>query len=392
MAYLPGKRSYVLPVRLGMVGGGNDAFIGEIHRIASRVDDRYRLLAGALSSTPERSRLSGERLGLDPGRSYSDFTEMARKEAARPDGIEAVSIVTPNHLHAAAAIPFLRRGIHVICDKPLTATLEQAQELAAEVRRGAALFVLTHNYTGYPMVRQARDIVHSGDLGPIRFVAVEYSTDWLATAKETEGLKQAEWRTDPRRAGVGGCVADIGTHAFHLLRFITGMTVNELSGELVTFIPGRPVDDHVQVQLRFAEGGRGTLWASQVTVGDENGLRIRVYGQRGSLDWHQEEPNRLWYTRADGTRQLVTRMGRGASASAAAVSRTPAGLPEGYLEGFANLYTEAADAIVAARDGGAPVHPDTLPGLEDGLVGMAFIDAVIRSSVDNGAWIMPVTL
>ena len=389
MTYLPEESDRAAPIRLGMVGGGNGAFIGEVHRIAARLDDRYRLVAGALSSTPERSRASGARLGLDPERSYVDFEEMAEKEQERTDGVEAVTIVTPNHLHAAATIPFLRRGIHVICDKPLTATLEQAAELAEVARASDALFILTHNYTGYPMVRQAREMVRSGELGTLRVVQVEYTTDWLATAKETTGLKQAEWRTDPARAGAGGCVGDIGTHAFHLMQFVTGLHLQELSGEIHTFVPGRRVDDHVQAQLRFREGARGVLWASQVTIGEENGLRLRVYGDRGSLSWHQEEPNKLWYARLDGPKQLVTRMGTGAREPAIAVSRTPAGLPEGYLEGFANLYSEAADAITAGRKGAGVRRPDTLPGLEDGLMGMAFIDAVLRSAGENGSWVAP---
>lgn len=316
---------------------------------------------------------------------------MARREAERDDGIEAVSIVTPNHLHAAATIPFLERGIHVICDKPLTATLDQARELAAAARRSDAFFVLTHNYSGYPMIRQAREIARSGELGTIRIVHVEYISDWLATALEQSGMKQAVWRTDPARAGVG-CVGDIGTHAFHLAQFVTGLTLDELSAELHTFVPGRRVDDHVQAQLRYADGARGMLWASQVALGDENGLRLRVYGDRGALSWHQEEPNKLWHALPDGPTQLVTRMGKGAAESANAASRVPAGLPEGYLEGFANLYAEAADAIVAARSDKGVGLPDTLPGLEDGLAGMSFIDAVLRSSEQNGAWVKPAAL
>jgi len=390
MPYLPDNREYVEPVRLGMVGGGNEAFIGAVHRIAARLDDRYRFVAGALSSTTERSHASAKALGLDRDRTYDNYLEMAAREAERPDGIEAVSIVTPNHLHAAASIPFLERGIHVICDKPLTATLEQARKLATAARRSKALFVLTHNYSGYPLVRQARKMVRSGQLGRIRVVQVEYISDWLATDLESTGMKQAEWRTDPARAGAGGCVGDIGTHAFHLAQFVTGLTLDELSAERTTFIPGRRVDDHVQAQLRFAEGARGMLWASQVTVGEENGLRLRVFGENGSLDWHQEEPNTLRYTEMNGTKQLITRMGNGATAPGITASRTPAGLPEGYLEGFANLYTEAADAIVAARDGSDPILPETLPGLEDGLAGMSFIDAVLRSDEENGSWVRPI--
>lgn len=392
MTYLPGTTAAGARIRLGMVGGGDGAFIGAVHRIAARLDDRFELVAGALSSSPERARRSAEGLGIDPARAYGDFRLMAEREAARDDGVEAVAIVTPNHLHAEAAIPFVERGIHVICDKPLTATLDEARRLAAAVRGSRALFVLTHNYSGYPMVRQAREIARSGDLGDIRVVQAEYTTDWLSHPAESEGLKQAQWRTDPARAGAGGCVGDIGTHAFHLARFVTGLEVSTLSADLATFVPGRRVDDHVQVQLRFAGGARGMLWASQVTLGDENGLRLRVYGTEGALDWHQEEPNRLWHARRGEAKRLITRMGGGASDAATRVSRVPAGLPEGYLEGFANLYTEAADAIRAARDGRAAVAATTLPGLADGLDGMAFVDACLRSAGDDGAWTKPVSL
>ncbi len=393
MPYLPDQYESVQPIRLGMVGGGIDAFIGEVHRIAARIDNRYRLVAGALSSTADRSRRSGDLLGLDPERTYNDYLQMADGEAARDDGVEAVAIVTPNHLHANNAIPFLERGIHVICDKPLTATLEQARGLAEVARRSKALFVLTHNYSGYPLVRQAREMVRSGELGTLRFVEAEYSTDWLATPLEESGMKQAEWRTDPARSGAAGCLGDIGTHAFHLAQFVTGLSVKEVSGELMTFVPGRRVDDHAQVQLRFVGGARGILWASQVAIGDENGLRLRVYGDKGAIDWHQEEPNKLWFARLDAPKQLITRMGRGATEPAIAVSRVPAGLPEGYLEGFANLYTEAADAIEAARGGSGPAsRPDTLPGLEEGLAGMAFVDAVLRSHERGGAWTEPAEL
>lgn len=392
MSYLPQRSQRCEPIRLGMVGGGNDAFIGEIQRIAARLEDRYRLVAGALSSTPERSRASGACLGLDPERTYENFAEMDRAESAREDGVEAVTVVTPNHLHAPASIAFLDHGIHVICDKPLTASLEQAEELAEVARSSQALFVLTHNYTGYPMIRQALEMVRSGELGTVRVVQVEYTTDWLATAKEESGLKQAVWRTDPTRAGAGGCVGDIGTHAFHLMRFVTGLSLRELSAEIHTFVPGRRVDDHVQAQLRFAYGAKGLLWASQVTVGEENGLRLRVYGDRGSLSWDQEEPNKLWHATLVQPKQLVTRMGPGARPVAIALSRTPKGLPEGYLEGFANLYSDAADMICASRDRVIEDLPPTLPGLEDGLEGMAFIDAVLRSSDQNGAWVSPLPL
>ena len=273
-------------IRLGMVGGGNDAFIGGVHRIASRIDDRYQLVAGALSSTPEKSRASGEALGLE--RIYGDFQEMAEAEAGRDDGIEAVSIVTPNHVHCAAAVAFLERGIHVICDKPLTSTLEDAHTLVAAAEKSDALFILTHNYTGYPMVRQARDMVAAGDIGRVRVVQVEYPQDWLTVEQD---FKQALWRTDPNQSGAGGSTGDIGTHAFNLAHFITGLEVESLAADIQAFVPGRQVDDNAHVLLRYAGGARGMLWSSQVAPGNENALRIRVYGEKGGLEWAQEDPN-----------------------------------------------------------------------------------------------------
>ncbi len=375
-------------IRLGMVGGGKDAFIGAVHRIAARIDGEFDLVAGALSSTPERARESGEALGLDPARSYDSFEAMAEAEATRPDGIEAVSIVTPNHVHGAAAAAFLKRGIHVICDKPLTATMAQAAELEAAVRASKALFILTHNYTGYPMIRQAREMVAAGDLGTIRVVQVEYAQDWLTEASEQTGTnKQAEWRTDPERSGAGGSVGDIGTHAHNLACFVTGLTVEKLSADLQSFVPGRRVDDNAHVMLRFAGGARGMLWCSQVAPGCENGLRLRVFGEKGGLEWAQEDPNYLWFTPFGEPKRLLTRRGAGASEAANAVSRTPGGHPEGYLEGFANIYSGAAQAIRAAQTGGRDPVLDVLPGLEQGLAGMRFIDACVRSSGGDAAWV-----
>lgn len=375
-------------IRLGMVGGGKDAFIGAVHRIAARIDGDYDLVAGALSSTPEKARESGLALGLAPDRCYGSFDEMAEREAARPDGIQAVSIVTPNHMHAAPAIAFLKRGIHVICDKPLTATMAQADELAAAVRASQALFILTHNYTGYPMIRQARDMVAAGDLGRIRVVQVEYPQDWLTEASETTGSnKQAEWRTDPERSGAGGSIGDIGTHAHNLACFVTGLAVETLAADLHSFVPGRKVDDNAHILLRFQGGARGTLWCSQVAPGNENALRLRIYGEKGGLDWAQEDPNYLWYTPFGQPKRLLTRGGAGASAAAGAVTRTPGGHPEGYLEGFANIYAEAAQAIRAAATGERAAVLDVLPGLDAGLAGMRFIAAAVRSSQADAAWV-----
>jgi predicted dehydrogenase len=373
-------------IRLGMVGGGRDAFIGAVHRIASRLDDRFELVAGCFASTAEKSRASGADLGLPDGRVYGDFTEMAQREARLKSGIEAVAIVTPNHVHYPAAREFLKRGIHVICDKPLTSTLADARKLVAAAGRSNAVFVLTHNYTGYPMIRQARAMVGDGALGKLRVVQVEYPQDWLTSALEETGQKQAGWRTDPARSGAGGSTGDIGTHAFNLVRFVTGLELESLAADLQSFVPGRRVDDNAHVLLRFKEGARGMLWSSQVAPGNENGLRLRVYGETGGLDWAQEEPNKLWFTPFGEATRLLTRAGPGAHAAAAAVSRIPAGHPEGYLEAFATLYGEAADQIHALRSGTIP-EASALPSVRDGLEGVAFVDACVRSSKRNGAWV-----
>jgi len=375
------------PIRLGMVGGGKDAFIGGVHRIASRIDGQFTLVAGALSSTPERSRESGAALGLDPDRCYGSYEEMAQAESARPDGIQAVSVVTPNHMHAGPAMAFLKRGIHVICDKPLTATMEQADELAAAIRDAQALFILTHNYTGYPMVRQAREMVAAGELGALRVVQVEYPQDWLTEAAEQTGEnKQAEWRTDPARSGAGGCIGDIGSHAHNLACFVSGLRVQSLAADLQSFVPGRPVDDNAHILLRFDGGARGMLWSSQVAPGNENALKLRVYGEKGGLEWAQEDPNYLWFTPFGQPKRLLTRAGSGAGAAANAVSRIPGGHPEGYLEGFANIYTGAAAAIRATEAGQTP-DLSLLPGVQAGLDGMRFIAAAIRSSQNDAAWV-----
>tara|TARA_R110000737_G_scaffold175098_2_gene200354 strand:- start:1030 stop:2142 length:1113 start_codon:yes stop_codon:yes gene_type:complete len=368
-----------------MIGGGNDAFIGRVHRIASRIDGRFQLVAGALSSTAEKSKASGAALGLAEDRCYGDFTEMAKREARLKDGVEAVAIVTPNHVHYPAAREFLKRGIHVICDKPLTSTLADAKKLVAAAEKSDALFVLTHNYTGYPMVRQAREMVRQGDLGTLRVVQVEYPQDWLTDPVEADGSKQAEWRTDPERSGAGGCVGDIGTHAYNLARFVTGLQLESLAADLSTFVEGRRLDDNVHVMLRFDGGARGMLWSSQVAPGNENGLRLRVYGDKGGLEWAQEDPNYLWFTPFGAPKRLLTRNGAGATAGNQSASRIPPGHPEGYLEGFANIYNEAADLIVAARDGKMPDH--LLPTVQDGLEGVAFIDACVRSSKRDAAWV-----
>ncbi len=370
------------PIRLGMVGGGKDAFIGAVHRIAARIDGAYDLVAGALSSTPEKALESGRALGLKEDRIYGSFEEMAKREARLKDGIEAVAIVTPNHMHYPAAKEFLKRGIHVICDKPLTSTLADAKKFVKAAESSDALFFLTHNYTGYPMVRQAREMVASGDLGTIRVVQVEYPQDWLTVEQHN---KQADWRTDPARTGLGGSTGDIGTHAYNLACFITGQSAESLAADLQSFVPGRQVDDNGHVMLRYASGARGMLWCSQVAPGNENNLKIRIYGDKAGLEWHQEDPNYLHYTPFGKPKQLLTRGGAGMLDSIASATRVPPGHPEGYLEGFANLYKDAADAIRAHQSG--KNASSLVPGITDGLAGVRFVDACVRSSAKNAAWV-----
>ncbi len=374
-------------IRLGMVGGGEGAFIGAVHRMAARLDDHYTFVAGCLSSTPEKAQRSGEALGLDPARIYNDFAEMARREARRKDGIEAVSIVTPNHMHAPAAAAFLKAGIHVICDKPLTTTLKEALKLKALVQKSGLIFAVTHNYTGYPMVRHARAMVEAGELGDIRVVQVEYAQDWLTTRLEDSGQKQAGWRTDPKRAGAGGCIGDIGTHAYNLADYITGIPVSALCAELSAFVPGRALDDNAQIMLRFANGARGLLWASQVAPGNENALAIRIYGSKGGLSWRQEHPNQLLWSPLGEAPRVISRGTGAANAAAARVTRIPSGHPEGYLEGFATIYAEVARGIIAARSGAAPAPEVHFPTIDDGVKGVAFIEAAVRSSAAGARWV-----
>ena len=366
-------------LKLGMVGGGQGAFIGAVHRMAARLDGHWEVVAGALASTPERARASGEELGLAADRIYPDFATMAAAEAAREDGIDAVSIVTPNHVHFPAAKAFLEAGIPVICDKPLTSTGEDARALAALVEQTGTPFVLTHNYTGYPMIRQAREMIARGDLGALRLIHVEYIQDWLSEDLESEGVKQAEWRTDPSRSGAGGAIGDIGTHAFNLVSFTTQRAVTRLCAQLQSFVPGRRLDDNAHVLLDYEGGAKGVLLASQVAPGNENEIRLRISGTKGSLEWHQTSANQMTFSPLGEASQRLTRGGSVASETANAVSRIPAGHPEGYLEAFATLYTEAAGLIR-----GEPA-PD-LPTVKDGVDGLRFIEACVRSSARDGAW------
>ena len=374
-------------LRLGMVGGGEGAFIGGVHRIAARIDDRYELVAGALSSDVVRAHRSAAALHIAEERSYGDFRAMALAEAARPDGIDVVAIVTPNHMHAAAAIAFLDAGIHVICDKPLTHTLEDAQAVAAAVERSGRLFGLTHNYTGYPMIRQARAMVMAGELGAIRVVQAEYPQAWLATDLEASGQKQAAWRTDPARSGAAGAVGDIGTHAFNLAEFVTGLECRFVAAELSRFVPGRRLDDNAHMLLRFEQGARGMLWASQVAPGHDNALALRVYGETGSLSWRQEVPEELIYAPLGEAPRRLVRGGPGLGEAAGHASRLPGGHPEGYLEGFAQIYADMAEQISARLEGRAADGRALLvPGIAQGLRGMRFIAAAVASSAHDAAW------
>ena len=336
--------------------------------------------------TRKGARASAADLGLAPERGYADYRKMAKQESRREDGIEAVIIVTPNNVHAGPVKAFIDAGIHVICDKPLCTTVEEAEELRRLVLESGRVFVLTHTYTGYPMVRQARQMIADGDIGPLRLVVVEYPQGWLATKLEDTGEKKSSWRTDPVQSGPGGCVADIGTHAYHMARFVSQLKVEEISAQLTTFVPGRRVDDDVQANLRFEQGALGMLWASQVAVGIENGLRFRVYGEKGGLEWVQLDPDRLLFTTLDKPMQVLTRAGVGGTSASQRVSRVAAGHPEGSLDSFATIYSEAARAIRAWQDGKRPDPDVTYPDIYDGLEGMRFIQACFESSNNSRAW------
>lgn len=375
-------------IRIGLVGGGQGSFIAAAHRAAARLDDGYELVAGALSSDPQRALTSGLKLRLAPERCYATYADMARREAQRPDGIDAVVIVTPNHLHFPVAQAFLEQGIHVICDKPMTTRLDHADVLLALAERQGLLFMVTHTYSGYPLVRHARELVRNGALGDIRVVQVEYAQDWLSEPLELTGQKQAEWRADPQRAGPAGALGDIGTHAFHLAGFVSGLEVDQLAAELTTFVPGRVLDDHVQVMLRYQGGARGMLWASQVATGSANRLQLRVFGSRAAIHFDQESPDQLLFTGLGEATQIVRRGATPAGGDAALATRLPAGHPEGYFEAFAQLYRDFAlawQALAAGQPFDAAHHP--MPTVRDGRQGMAFIDAVLRSHQGGSSWV-----
>jgi predicted dehydrogenase len=376
-------------IRYGMIGGGRGAFIGGVHRIAAALDQQIELVCGAFSSDAERSRLSGADLRLPAGRCYGSYEEMILAEAALPadQRMDFVSIVTPNHMHFPPAKMALEHGFHVLSDKPATLNLAQAQELAALVTKTGLVYGLTHNYTGYPLVKQARAMVQAGKLGKIRKVVVEYPQGWLATRLEDSGQKQAAWRIDPAKSGAGGCVGDVGTHAENLAEYITGLRIQELAADATSFVEGRLLDDDINVLLRFEGGAKGVLHASQISVGEENNLNIRIYGECGGLEWHQKEPNSLFVKWLDQPMQ-VYRTGQGyLEPVAAAATRTPPAHPEGYLEAFANIYKNFAATLTARLEGRAATEQENdFPQILDGVRGMAFIEAVVASSQANAAW------
>ena len=371
-----------------MVGGGPGAFIGAVHHRAATLDGMATLVAGAFSSNAAKSREQGVAYGLAPERAYASFDEMAQREAALPENerIDFVSIVTPNHLHFPVAKAFIERGFHVVCDKPLTTTLEDAEELCRLVKAHDVVFALTHPYTAYPMVRQARALVQDGALGTVRKVIVEYSQGWLSTPLEQSGNKQADWRTDPARAGAGA-IGDIGTHAEHLARFITGLEMEQLLADVSSFVPGRRIDDDANMLVRYKGGAKGVLFCSQISVGEENRLAIRVYGTTASLEWHQEDPNFLTVRHPDGPTETYKPGHAFLSAAAQRGTRLPAGHPEGLHEAFANIYSNAMRVMHARQAGKTPDPLDLdFPTVRDGAAGVHFIQAALRSGRE-GAWV-----
>ena len=370
-----------------MVGGGQGAFIGAVHRIAAAIDQQIELVCGAFSSKPENSLATGKELFLPEDRSYTSFTEMMEKEAALPLGerMDFVVIVTPNHVHFPAAKAALEAGFHVLSDKPATLDHAEALELKKIVEKTGLIYGLTHTYTGYPMVKQAKHLVENGSLGKIRKIIVEYPQSYLATKLEDAGMKQAEWRTDPKRSGAAGCIGDIGTHCENLAEYITGLEISELAADLTSFVDGRRLDDDGNILLRFDNGAKGVLHASQISVGEENQLNIRVYGETGGLEWHQCEPNTLLVKHLEAPTQIY-RTGNGYICEAAAnATRTPAAHPEGYLEAFANIYVEFSTHVKDRLNREEKASYD-YASIDDGIRGMAFIEASVKSAQNNAAW------
>ena len=378
-------------IRYGMVGGGRGAFIGAVHRIAANIDGQIELVCGAFSSIPRKSKASGKDFFLPAKRCYGTFQEMIEKEKQLPEGerMDFVSIVTPNHMHFPPAKMALENGFHVLSDKPATFDLKEAKTLEKLVKQSKCLYGLTHNYTGYPLVKEARDMIAAGKLGKIRKVVVEYPQGWLATRLEASGQKQADWRTDPKRSGAAGCIGDIGTHAENLAEYITGLKIKELAADITTFVKGRKLDDDGNVLLRFTNGAKGVLHSSQISVGEENNLNIRVYGETGGIEWHQNEPNTMLVKWLDQPIQVFRTANGYLGANAAAATRTPASHPEGYLEAFANIYVNFANHIRAKQERRKLAKDDPAldyPKIQDGIRGMAFIEAVVKSSKNNARW------
>lgn len=372
-------------LRLGMIGGGQGAFIGAVHRLSARMDDKYEFVAGCLSSTPEKAELSAKELGLDLTRSYPDYKTMAEKESQRDDGIEVVSIVTPNHMHAGPAIEFLNKGIHVICDKPMTATMDDAHELMKAINASSAHFFLTHNYSGYPVIREMRSLVKNGELGNLRIVKGAYLQGWLGSKEEDTGSnKQAEWRTDPKRSGAAGAVGDIGSHTMHLLEFVTGLKCESVAADLTTFVEGRKLDDDASIMIRMSENVKGNLSISQIATGQENNFTISIYGEKGALHWSQENPNYARFSKVGQADRIITRGGAIQNENSYAPIRIPPGHPEGYLEGFAQIYSDAADIILNHQNKNQLL--ELLPSGESGLQIMRFINASVNSSNNNSIW------
>jgi predicted dehydrogenase len=382
------------PLRLGMVGGGQGAYIGNIHRLASRLDGQWRLVAGAFDVDPQRSREFAVHEGLDADRSYGAYQDLIAGESAREDRVDAVAVCTPNFTHYPIARALIEAGFEVICEKPLTATLEDAIALEALARESGRFVGVTYTYSGYPMVHEARVRIARGEIGAVRTVQAEYPLEWMATAIERQGNVQAAWRTDPKKNGRGGSIGDIGTHAYHLAGFVTGLKLETLTADLATFVDGRALDDNAHVMMRYNGGARGLLWSSQVALGNSNGVRLRVFGERGSLQWFQEQPNELILSPLDGRSQIIKRGADDLSDDAKARTRTPPGHPEGYLEAFANLYAGFAEAIRARKDQREP-YPigQHVPLAYDGLKGVAFVEAVVDSHESRDQpWVKPVAV
>jgi|TARA_B100000767_G_C19759395_1_gene534463 predicted dehydrogenase len=375
-------------IKLGMVGGGEGAFIGEVHRMASRLDDRYILCAGALCSDAKKAVSSALSIGISQERSYSTYQEMAATESDLVDGIEVVAIVTPNHLHHPIAKEFLLAGIHVICDKPMTINTQEARELIDLAKTSNLMLAVTYNYSAYPMIRHARAMVQSGELGKLRVVQTKYTQDWLTEPLENTNHKQAHWRVDPKKSGVGGCVGDIGTHAYHLSCFVTQLKATSLCADLSSFVDGRRLDDNAHIMIRYKGNTKGMIWSSQVAPGNGNNLEIQIYGDKGGLVWRQEQPNELIFSPINKPSQTLLRGSPDLSENANALSRVPVGHPEGYIEGFANLYREIADALMIYRSGKKPSPGDILfPTGEDGYDGVSFVEAAVQSNNEGSVWI-----